>query len=91
MSQDQNKNVDADSASEQAGKGQPPNVMERRGPLNRSLIREKLNARLDAVDEKNFKDPDGEFINRQSTHEPLSLAEKITLPILDCIIAPAHI
>ena len=78
MSQDQNKNVDADSASEQAGKGQPPNVMERRGPLNRSLIREKLNARLDAVDEKNFKDPDGEFINRQSTHEPLSLAEKIT-------------
>ena len=78
MSQDQNKNVDADSASEQTGKGQPPNVMERRGPLNRSLIREKLNARLDAVDEKNFKDPDGEFINRQSTHEPLSLAEKIT-------------
>ena len=51
---------------------------DRRGPLNRALIREKKSGRNESSAERDFKDTDGEYINRQSTHEPLSLAEKIT-------------
>lgn len=51
---------------------------DRRGPLNRALLREKKSVRNESSAERDFKDTDGEYINRQSTHEPLSLAEKIT-------------
>lgn len=52
--------------------------IERRGPLNRALIREKMSSRSEPSLESDFKDSDGEFINRQGSHEPFSLAEKIT-------------
>ena len=38
---------------------------DRRGPLNRALIREKKSRRNESSAERDFKDTDGEYINRQ--------------------------
>ncbi|MBA64023.1 MAG: transcription termination factor Rho [Planctomycetaceae bacterium] len=69
---------DTDRPSQDQTSAPSGNSIERRGPLNRALIREKMSARNEGSLECDFKDKDGEFINRQGTHEPLSLAEKIT-------------
>ena len=73
---------DSQSDTSRPSPEQPSSVSgnrgDRRGPLNRALIREKKSVRNEASAERDFKDTDGEYINRQSTHEPLSLAEKIT-------------
>ena len=73
---------DSQSDTSRPSPEQPSSVSgnrgDRRGPLNRALIREKKSVRNESSAERDFKDTDGEYINRQSTHEPLSLAEKIT-------------
>ena len=77
MDDELKQELDQERASDVAGQ-QSSNAIERRGPLNRARIREKMNALHESSVEKDFKDTDGEFINRQSSHEPLSLAERIT-------------
>ena len=77
MNDELKQELDQERASDVSGQ-QSSNAIERRGPLNRARIREKMNALHESSVEKDFKDTDGEFINRQSSHEPLSLAERIT-------------
>ena len=69
---------DTDHASQDQPSSSSGNRVDRRGPLNRALILEKKSARNESSAERDFKDNDGEYINRQSTHDPLTIAEKVT-------------